>query len=261
MNFRERVALVTGSTQGIGLAVAEVMARHGASIALHGLCSRDQGERQAEALGERWGVPVRFFAGDLSQADACAELVDDVTSAFGRLDVLVNNAGIQHTAALEDFPVDRWDAIQAINLRAPFLLMQRALPIMRRQRWGRIVNIASVHGLVASVNKAAYCAAKHGLVGLTRVAALETARDGITVNAICPGWTATPILEPQIQARGEQKGLDREDAIRDLVVEKQPNALLMPPSWIGETVAFLCGEAAAGITGTAMPVDGGWTAQ
>ena len=127
--------------------------------------------------------------------------------------------------------------------------------------WGRIVNIASVHGLVASVNKAAYCAAKHGLVGLTRVAALETARDGITVNAICPGWTATPILEPQIQARGEQKGLDREDAIRDLVVEKQPNALLMPPSWIGETVAFLCGEAAAGITGTAMPVDGGWTAQ
>lgn len=261
MNFRERVALVTGSTQGIGLAVAEVMARHGASIALHGLCSRDQGERQAEALGERWGVPVRFFAGDLSQADACAELVDDVTSAFGRLDVLVNNAGIQHTAALEDFPVDRWDAIQAINLRAPFLLMQCALPIMRRQRWGRIVNIASVHGLVASVNKAAYCAAKHGLVGLTRVAALETARDGITVNAICPGWTATPILEPQIQARGEQKGLDREDAIRDLVVEKQPNALLMPPSWIGETVAFLCGEAAAGITGTAMPVDGGWTAQ
>ncbi len=261
MNFRERVALVTGSTQGIGLAVAEVMARHGASIALHGLCSRDQGERQAEELGERWGVPVRFFAGDLSQADACAELVDDVTSAFGRLDVLVNNAGIQHTAALEDFPVDRWDAIQAINLRAPFLLMRRALPIMRRQRWGRIVNIASVHGLVASVNKAAYCAAKHGLVGLTRVAALETARDGITVNAICPGWTATPILEPQIQARGEQKGLDREDAIRDLVVEKQPNALLMPPSWIGETVAFLCGEAAAGITGTAMPVDGGWTAQ
>lgn len=261
MNFRERVALVTGSTQGIGLAVAEVMARHGASIALHGLCSRDQGERQAEELGERWGVPVRFFAGDLSQADACAELVDDVTSAFGRLDVLVNNAGIQHTAALENFPVDRWDAIQAINLRAPFLLMRRALPIMRRQRWGRIVNIASVHGLVASVNKAAYCAAKHGLVGLTRVAALETARDGITVNAICPGWTATPILEPQIQARGEEKGLDREDAIRDLVVEKQPNALLMPPSWIGETVAFLCGEAAAGITGTAMPVDGGWTAQ
>lgn len=177
------------------------------------------------------------------------------------MDILVNNAGIQHTAPLETFALERWDAIQAVNLRAPFLLTQAALPGMRAAGWGRVINVASVHGLVGSVHKAAYVAAKHGLVGLTKVSALETATDGITVNAICPGWTETPILEPQIQARGEQLSTGRDAAIRSLVLEKQPNATLMPPAWIGDLAAFLCSEAGAGITGAALPMDGGWTAQ
>lgn len=261
MKLNDKVALVTGSTQGIGLAIAEALAGHGASIALHGLCTPEEGHAQAQACAARWGVPVRYFGADLANAEAGAALVDQVAAGFGRLDIVVNNAGIQHTASLPEFPLDKWDAIHAINLRAPFVVMRQAIPLMRAQGWGRIVNIASVHGLVASINKAAYCATKHGLVGLTKVAALETATDGITVNAICPGWTETPLLDAQIEARGKQKGLDRAAAVRDLVAEKQPNQIMMPPAWIGEVVAFLCSEAAAGITGAAMPVDGGWTAQ
>ncbi|HRP74405.1 MAG TPA: 3-hydroxybutyrate dehydrogenase [Rhodocyclaceae bacterium] len=261
MKLNNRVALVTGSTQGIGLAVAEVLAQHGSSIALHGLCAEDEGRRLAAECASRWQVPVRYFPGDLAVAEASVAMVESVVAEHGRLDIVVNNAGIQHTAPLPDFPLDKWDAIHAINLRAPFLIMQQAIPVMRAQGWGRIVNIASVHGLVASINKAAYCATKHGLVGLTRVAALETATDGITVNAICPGWTETPILDPQIAARGAQKGLDRAAAIRDMVAEKQPNQLLMPAAWIGDFVAFLCSDAAAGVTGAALPIDGGWTAQ
>ena len=261
MSLNKRIALVTGSNQGIGLAIAEVLARHGATIVLHGLCAVDEGERQARELTEAWGTGVSFLPADLGEPDEAAGLVEAAVARHGRLDILVNNAGIQYTAPLDEYPLARWDAIQAINLRAPFLLTQAALPHMRRQGWGRIVNIASVHGLVASVNKSAYCAAKHGLVGLTKVAALETATDGITVNAICPGWTETPILEPQIAARAAQLGTGRDAAIRSLVAEKQPNQTLMPPAWIGEMAAFLCSDAAAGITGTALPVDGGWTAQ
>ncbi|MBW7862105.1 MAG: 3-hydroxybutyrate dehydrogenase [Rhodocyclaceae bacterium] len=261
MRLDDRVALVTGSTQGIGLAIAGALAGKGARIALHGLCPADEGRRLADAQAGRWGVPVAFFGGDLAMPEANAALVDAVAQRFGRIDIVVNNAGTQHTAPLPEFPLGEWDRIQAINLRAPFLVMQRAIPHMRAQGWGRIVNIASVHGLVASIHKAAYCAAKHGLVGLTRVAALETATDGLTVNAICPGWVETPLLDAQIAARGAQKGLDRAGAIRDLVAEKQPNQTMMPPAWIGEVVAFLCSDAAAGITGAALPVDGGWTAQ
>lgn len=261
MELQGKVALVTGSNQGIGLAIAEALAARGATVAVHGLCSAADGERAAAGLQERSGAPAAFFAGDLADATAVDALVDAVATRFGRLDIAVNNAGIQHTAPLAEFPLDRWDAIQAINLRAPFLVMRATLPAMRRQGWGRIVNIASVHGLVASVHKAAYCAAKHGLVGLTKVAALETATEGITVNAICPGWTQTPILEAQIAARAALKGLERAAAIGDLVAEKQPNRTLMPPEWIGETVAFLCSAAASGITGAAIPVDGAWTAQ
>ena len=261
MSLNNRIALVTGSNQGIGLAIAEVLARHGADIVLHGLCTVEEGERQARELTEAWGTGVSFLPADLGVPEEASGLVEAAVVRHGRLDILVNNAGIQYTARLDEYPLARWDAIQAINLRAPFLLTQAALPHMRRQCWGRIVNIASVHGLVASVNKSAYCAAKHGLVGLTKVAALETATDGITVNAICPGWTETPILEPQIAARAAQLGSGREAAIRSLVAEKQPNQTLMPPAWIGEMATFLCSDAAAGITGTALPVDGGWTAQ
>jgi 3-hydroxybutyrate dehydrogenase len=244
MAQEKRVALITGSNQGIGLAIADVLARHGSDIVLHGLFPVAEGEQQARALSQRWNVDVHFLNADLANPAEAVGLIDQAVSLHGRLDILVNNAGIQ-----------------AVNLRAPFLLTQAVLPHMRRANWGRIVNIASVHGLVASVNKAAYCAAKHGLVGLTKVAALETATDGITVNAICPGWTETPILEPQIAARAAQLRCDRETAIRSLVAEKQPNQTLMPSAWIGETVAFLCSDAAAGMTGTALPVDGGWTAQ
>lgn len=261
MKQQERVALVTGSNQGIGLAIAEALARNGVNIVLHGLVPVAEGERQAAELTQRWQVDVQFLAADLTRPDEARGLAERAAALHGRLDILVNNAGIQYTSPLADFPLEQWDAIQAINLRAPFLLSQVAVPHMRRHRWGRIVNIASVHGVVASVNKAAYCSAKHGLVGLTKVVALETATDGITVNAVCPGWTQTPILEPQIAARTEQLGGNREEAIRSMVAEKQPNQTLMPPSWIADTVAFLCSEAAAGITGTAIPVDGGWTAQ
>jgi 3-hydroxybutyrate dehydrogenase len=243
------------------MAIADVLARHGSDIVLHGLFPVAEGEQQARALSQRWNVDVHFLNADLANPAEAVGLIDQAVSLHGRLDILVNNAGIQFTAALDDYPLDRWDAIQAVNLRAPFLLTRAVLPHMRRANWGRIVNIASVHGLVASVNKAAYCAAKHGLVGLTKVAALETATDGITVNAICPGWTETPILEPQIAARAAQLRCDHETAIRSLVAEKQPNQTLMPSAWIGETVAFLCSDAAAGMTGTALPVDGGWTAQ
>jgi len=206
-------------------------------------------------------VKASFLPADLSRADEAAGLVDAVMAQHGRIDILVNNAGIQFTAPLADFPLERWEAMQAVNLRAPFLLMRAAVPHLQKQGWGRIVNIASVHGLVGSIHKAAYCAAKHGLVGLTKVVALETATDGITVNSVCPGWTETPILEPQFAARTAQLGADRETGIRSMVAEKQPNQTLLPPAWIGETVAFLCSEAASGITGAAIPVDGGWTAQ
>lgn len=261
MDGDRRVALVTGSNQGIGQAIADTLAAHGVDIVLHGLCPAAEGERQAARLAQRRQVAVHFLAADLASPAEAGALVDRAAAVRGRLDILVNNAGLQFTAPLDDYPLARWDEIHAVNLRAPFLLTRAALPHMRRRGWGRIVNIASVHGLVASVNKSAYCAAKHGLVGLTKVAALETATDGITVNAICPGWTDTPILEPQIAARTARAGGDRAAAIRQLVAEKQPNQMLMPPAWIGETVAFLCSDAAAGITGTAMPVDGGWTAQ
>lgn len=261
MTQEKRIAMVTGSTQGIGLAIAERLAQHGADIVLHGLCPPAQGEQQAKSLSEQWKVSVNFLAADLANPAAAAGLITKAVALHGRLDILVNNAGIQFTESLEVFPLEQWDAIQAINLRAPFVLTQAVLPHMRKARWGRIVNIASVHGLVASANKSAYCASKHGLVGLTKVAALESATDGITVNAICPGWTETPILEPQIAARTARMGGDRDAAIRGMVAEKQPNQTLMPPAWIGEAVAFLCSDAAAGITGTAIPVDGGWTAQ
>lgn len=260
MTLTGKVALITGSTQGIGLAIAEILSAQGATIPLHGLCAAEEGQRIAAACAGRWKVPVDFFAGDLSDPEAATALVDAVISRYGRLDIVVNNAGIQHTSPVVDFPLEWWDAIQAVNLRAPFLITRRAVGVMRRQGWGRIVNIASVHGLVGSINKAAYCAAKHGLIGLTKVTALETATDGITVNAICPGWTQTPLLEPQIAARAAQKGLNREAAIQDLVGEKQPNKSLIPPAWIGETVAFLCSDPAAAITGASITVDGGWTA-
>jgi 3-hydroxybutyrate dehydrogenase len=259
--LKGRIALVTGATQGIGAAIAEALAAAGADLVVHGLEPLARGAAIAADLGARHGVRAAYLEADLADPKAAAGLVGRATQALGAPDILVNNAGIQHTCAIDQFPPDRWDAIIAINLSAAFHTMRAAVPAMREKRWGRIVNIASVHGLVASVNKTAYLASKHGLVGMSKGVALETATDGVTVNCICPGWTETPILGPQIEARAAQFGGDREAGIRDLLKEKQPNLTLLPAARIGEVAAFLCSESAGGITGVALPVDGGWTAQ
>ncbi len=259
--LKGHTALVTGSTQGIGLAVVRGLAQAGADVIIHGIEPPGQGEGIAAEIAAQGGVKAAYVYADLARAEEAEGLVAAATRALRAPDILVNNAGIQYTCPVETFPLDRWNAIIAVNLTAAFLTMKGALPAMRQQGWGRVVNIASVHGLVASVNKAAYLAAKHGLVGLSKGVALESARQGITVNCICPGWTDTAIIQPQIDARAAHFGGDRQAGIRDLLSEKQPNLTLLPPERIGDAAVFLCSDAAAGITGVALPIDGGWTAQ
>lgn len=259
--LNEKCALVTGATQGIGLAITHEMAGTGCAIVLHGVETEEEGRAIAAGVAERHGVRTAYVRVDLSCTAEAEALVLEAERSLAPIDILINNAGIQFTSPAESFPLDRWQAILSINLTAPFLLMKAVLPGMRQRGWGRIVNIASVHGLVASVNKVAYLAAKHGLVGASKGVALETAADGITVNCICPGYTDTPILMPQIKQRAEKLNVSYEEGVRDLVREKQPNLKLLPPAFIGQTAVFLCSEAASGITGVALPVDGGWTAQ
>jgi 3-hydroxybutyrate dehydrogenase len=256
-----RTALVTGSTSGIGLAIARAMAQAGANVVVHGIEDAEQGQAIAAEVAKGSGARSTYVQADLSKASEAAGLVDAAAKAMGPIEIVVNNAGIQHTCPIESFPDDRWDAIIAVNLSSSFHTMKAAVPGMRERGWGRIVNIASVHGLVASVNKAAYLAAKHGLVGLSKGVALETAPQGITVNCICPGWTDTVLIQPQIAARAKEHGGDRAAGIRELLSEKQPNLTLLPPERIGDIAVFLCSESASGITGVALPVDGGWTAQ
>lgn len=261
-----RRVLVTGSVQGIGLAIARGFAGAGASIGLHGLADEAAiAEATAVLLGDGAGE-VRFFGADLRDPDAIDAMMDEA-EAWGGLDILVNNAGVQRTVSLAEATREIWDAMLAINLSAPFHTMRRALPAMARSGYGRVVNIASVHGLVASRDKAPYVAAKHGLVGLSKVAALEfahvgaAATGGVTINCICPGWTDTAILGPQIAARAENLSGDTQAAIADLLAEKQPSRRMSDPSEIGALVLWLCARQAHNITGTAIPVDGGWTAQ
>jgi len=255
-----KVSLVTGSTSGIGLGIARALAEAGSAVVLNGLGIATEIAKTREQIKTDFGVDVSYSAADMTNREAIAEMIAAAVASHGRLDILVNNAGIQHVAPLEQFPVEKWDAILAINLSSAFHTTRLALPAMRQNKFGRIINIASAHGLVASPFKAAYVAAKHGIIGLTRVAALETAEDGITCNAICPGYVYTPLVEAQIDGQAKAHGISREKVIHDVLLAQQPNKHFASVEELGALTVFLASDAAASITGTALPVDGGWTA-
>ncbi len=256
-----KTAVVTGSTSGIGRGIAEALATQGCDIVLNGFGDPAEIERLRNGLADEHGVRAHYVAADVSKPSEIRGLVAQAADRFGSVDILVNNAGIQHVAKIVDFPEERWDAVIAVNLSAAFHASKAALPLMIAGKWGRIINIASAHGLVASGEKAAYVTAKHGLVGLTKVTAIETANQGITCNAICPGWVLTPLVQQQIEARARVQGIPVEQAREDLVREKQPMLDYTTPGKIGALVVFLCGEAASTITGAVLSIDGGWVAQ
>ena len=251
-----RSAVVTGSTSGIGLGVARALAEAGASVVINSFSDRSEDHAIAQELSAETGAEVRYVAADMSDAAAARRLVTEA----GGCDILVNNAGIQHVARIEAFAPEKWDAVLAINLSSAFHTTAAALPGMRAREWGRVINIASAHGLTASPFKSAYVAAKHGIVGLTKVTALEVAGEGITANAICPGYVLTPLIEAQIPDQMETHGMDRETVIREVMLERQPSRQFATVEQIGGTAVFLCSPAAEQITGTTISVDGGWTA-
>ena len=252
-----KTALVTGSTSGIGLGIAKALAAEGANIVLNGFGDVDGPQAEVEALG----VQVAYHAADMSRASDIEDMMRFAANTFGRVDILVNNAGIQHVAAIEDFPAERWDAIIAINLSSAFHTTRLALPAMKQNNWGRIINVASVHGLVASVQKSAYVAAKHGIVGLTKVTALENATTGVTCNAICPGWVLTPLVQKQVDAKAAALNISNDEAIRVLLGEKEPSMQFTTPEELGALAVFFCSAAAANVRGVAWNMDGGWAAQ
>jgi 3-hydroxybutyrate dehydrogenase len=255
--LKGKTALVTGSTSGIGLGIAKALAGQGANIVLNGFGDVDGPKSEVEALG----VKVAYHGADMSKPAQIEDMMKFATGQFGRVDILVNNAGIQHVAPIEDFPPEKWDAVIAINLSSAFHATRLALPAMKAANWGRIINLASVHGLVASAEKSAYVAAKHGLVGLTKVTALENATTGITCNAICPGWVLTPLVQKQVDARAEANGLTNEEAIRQLLGEKEPSLQFTTPEELGQLAVFFCSPAANNVRGVAWNMDGGWAAQ
>jgi len=252
-----KTALVTGSTSGIGLGIAEALARAGAHLMLNGFGDAQGALDRVRALGAK----ASHHGADMSQPTEIEDMMRAAEREFGGVDILVNNAGIQHVAAVEDFPVEKWDAILAINLSSAFHTMRLAIPAMRQKNWGRIVNIASTHGLVASAQKSAYVAAKHGLVGLTKAAALETATTGVTVNAICPGWVLTPLVQKQIDDRARAQDIPVEQAAAALLGDKQPSLQFTTPDQLGALTVFLCSDAAVNVRGAAWNMDGGWVAQ
>jgi 3-hydroxybutyrate dehydrogenase len=261
MSLKGKVALVTGSTSGIGLGIARALAAAGSDIMLNGFGDVTQIELLRSEMAAAHGVKVAYSGADISKPDQISEMVAGTVKTLGSVDILVNNAGVQFTANVEDFPNERWDQIIAINLSGVFHGMKAAIPGMKAKGWGRIVNIASAHGLVASPQKVAYVAAKHGVVGMTKVAAIELANAGVTVNAICPGWVLTPLVEKQLHDRAEKAGKSVEQETHDLVAEKQPMVKFTTPEQIGGLTVFLCSDAAATITGTPLSIDGGWVAQ
>jgi len=255
-----RTALVTGSTSGIGLGIAETLARNGVNIVLNGFGRADDIEGLRAKIAKDHGVTVRYDPADMSRPDAIETMIKRAVSESGAVDILVNNAGIQHVAPIEEFPVEKWDAIIAINLSAAFHTTRLALPGMKRKRWGRVINIASAHALVASPFKSAYVAAKHGIAGLTKTVALEVAEQGITVNAVCPGYVLTPLVEKQIPDTAKARGITEEQVKHDVLLASQPTKQFVTVEQVAALVEFLCGDDAASITGAVLPIEGGWTA-
>jgi 3-hydroxybutyrate dehydrogenase len=255
--LKGKTALVTGSTSGIGLGIAKALARQGANIVMNGFGDVDGPKAEIEALGAK----TAYHGADMSKPAEIAEMMKFAATTFGRVDILVNNAGIQHVSSVEEFPPEKWDAIIAINLTSAFHTTRLAIPAMRAANWGRIINIASTHGLVASPLKSAYVASKHGIVGFTKSVALETATTGVTCNAICPGWVLTPLVQKQIDDRAKREGITVEKANHDLLAEKEPSLQFTTPDELGELAVFFCSAAANNVRGVAWNMDGGWAAQ
>ena len=256
MNLSGKTAIVTGSNSGIGLGISRELAKAGADVVLNSFTNRDEDHALAAELAHETGTNVRYIKADMSKGDECRSLIEQA----GVCDILVNNAGIQHVAPIDQFPVDEWDAIIAINMNSVFHTTAEALPMMRKAGWGRVVNIASAHGLTASPFKSAYIAAKHGVVGMTKTIALETAQEPITCNAICPGYVLTPLVEAQIPNTMKEYNMSREDVVKNVLLQRQPSREFASVEQLGGTTIFLCSDAAAQITGTTISVDGGWTA-
>jgi 3-hydroxybutyrate dehydrogenase len=255
-----RAAIVTGSTSGIGLGIAKALAEAGAAVMLNGFGDRDDIELQRQSLADAHDVDVAYSDADMTQADAIRLMADQAVRRFGQIDIVVNNAGIQHVAPVEAFPPEKWDQILAINLSSAFHLVRATFEGMKARKFGRIVNISSAHGLIASPFKAAYVAAKHGIIGFTKVIALEGAEAGVTSNAICPGYVWTPLVERQIDDQARSHKIPREAVIRDVLLKNQPNKRFASVEEIGALTVFLCGDGGTSVTGTAIPIDGGWTA-
>ncbi|MFM1850241.1 MAG: hypothetical protein RL446_1080 [Pseudomonadota bacterium] len=256
-----KTALVTGSTSGIGLGMARALAAQGANLMLNGFGEPAQIEALRQEIEKTHGIKALHHGADMSKPTEIEDLMRSTEQAFGSVDILVNNAGIQHVSLVEDFPIEKWDAVLAINLSSAFHTARLALPGMKKRNYGRIINIASAHGLVASAQKSAYVAAKHGLVGLTKVIALETAQTGITCNAICPGWVLTPLVQKQVDARAQNEGVSGEEAKKRLLLEKQPSGEFVTPEQLAGLAVFLCSPAADQVRGVAWNMDGGWVAQ
>jgi 3-hydroxybutyrate dehydrogenase len=258
--LKDKVAIVTGSTSGIGLGIATHLAKAGCNVMLNGFGDPDQIEKTRAELADMHSVQVLFSGADMTKPDEIEAMIDQAKAELGSVDIIVNNAGIQHVAPVDEFPVQKWDTIIAVNLTSAFHMIRLTLPLLKQKGWGRIINIASAHGLIASPYKSAYVSAKHGMLGLTKTVALEVAERGITCNAICPGYVLTPLVEGQIDDTAKARSIDREAVIRDVMLGEQPTKRFVTVEEVARLTVFLCGEAGASITGTALSVDGGWTA-